>query len=68
LETTGILSVYYKINLLNWALKKQALRVLCDLCALCGLNLLGPDSIIRSHDEQIITAKLTKGIKLILRN
>ena len=49
-------------------LERALLRVLCDLCALCGLNLLGSDSIIRSHDEQIITAKLTKGIKLTLRN
>lgn len=51
--------IYYKISILNWALKKQALRILCELCALCGLNLLGSDSIIRSHDEHIITAKLT---------
>ena len=49
-------------------LEKALLRVLCDLCALCGLNLLGSDSIIRSRDEYIVTAELTKGIKLTLRN
>ena len=58
MESTGILSIYYKISLLNWALKKQVLRVLCDLCALCGLNLLGSDHRKAHKGHKAHTKKL----------